>query len=107
MQTTTQRTPEHGVSDLGAHEQRTRGNVTQRPHDPAADPALIGELTQAGEAVDRAIGKMLAAGLGPVSVASALLGGALCLMSRTMGDEAVLQLLQNAAAGVRAGDLRQ
>ncbi len=76
-------------------------------HDQAADPGLMGELTQAGDGVDRAIHKMLEAGLGPVAVASALLGGALCLMSRTMGDEAVLQLLHNAAAGVRAGDLRQ
>jgi hypothetical protein len=42
----------------------------------------------------------------PVAIASALLGGSLCLMSKTMGDEAVLQLLQNAARGVRAGDLR-
>ncbi len=71
------------------------------------DGALMGELTQAGEAVDRAIGGMLERGVSPVAAASALLGGALCLMSRTMGDEAVLQLLQNAAAGVRAGDLRK
>ncbi len=64
------------------------------------------ELGQAGDAVDRAIGAMLGQGLSPVAIASALLGGSLCLMSRTMGDEAVLQLLHNAAAGVRAGDLR-
>jgi len=71
------------------------------------DDALMTELNQAGAGVDRAIGTMLNQGLGPVAVASALLGGALCLMSRTMGDEAVLQLLHNAAAGVRAGDLRK
>ena len=73
----------------------------------APDEALASELSQAGEAVDRAIGGMLARGLGPVAAASALLGGALCLMSRTMGDEAVLQMLHNAAAGVRAGELRR
>lgn len=72
-----------------------------------ADESLAAELSQAGEAVDRAIGGMLNRGLSPVAAASALLGGALCLMSKTMGDEAVLQLLHNAAAGVRAGDLRQ
>jgi hypothetical protein len=66
----------------------------------------MAELTQAGDAVDRAIGAMLGQGLSPVAIASALLGGSLCLMSKTMGDEAVLQLLHNAAAGVRAGDLR-
>ena len=71
------------------------------------DEPLMAELGQAGDGVDRAIHAMLERGLSPVSVASALLGGALCLMSRTMGDEAVLQLLHNAAAGVRAGDLRR
>jgi hypothetical protein len=70
------------------------------------DDALMNELNQAGSAVDMAIQKMLEKGLGPVAIASALLGGSLCLMSKTMGDEAVLQLLQNAAAGVRAGDLK-
>jgi hypothetical protein len=77
------------------------------PADPAADENLMSELSQAGAAVDRAIGAMLGQGLSPVAVASALLGGSLCLMAKTMGDEAVLQLLNNAAAGVRAGDLRQ
>jgi hypothetical protein len=77
------------------------------PGDPAADENLMSELSQAGSAVDRAIGAMLGQGLSPVAVASALLGGSLCLMAKTMGDEAVLQLLNNAAAGVRAGDLRQ
>jgi hypothetical protein len=71
------------------------------------DDSLMTELTQAGAAVDMAIQKMLEKGLSPVAVASALLGGSLCLMSKTMGDEAVLQLLNNAASGVRAGDLRE
>lgn len=71
------------------------------------DDRLMGELTRAGEAVDQAIHTMLRDGLGPVPVASALLGGALCLMSRSMGDEAVLQMLGNAAAGVRSGELRK
>jgi hypothetical protein len=72
-----------------------------------ADPnePLMAELTQAGAAVDMAIAQMLQRGLGPVSVASALLGGALCLMSKTLGDDAVLKLLRNAEAGVVAGDL--
>jgi hypothetical protein len=71
------------------------------------DDTLMTELNQAGSAVDMAIQKMLEKGLSPVAIASALLGGSLCLMSKTMGDEAVLQLLHNAAAGVRAGDLRE
>ena len=71
------------------------------------DDALMSELNQAGAAVDMAIHKMLEKGLGPVAISSALLGGSLCLMAKTMGEEAVLQLLQNAVAGVRAGDLRE
>ncbi len=83
------------------------GQMDLAPGRHGPDDALTAELGQAGEAVDRAIGGMLGRGLSPVAAASALLGGALCLMSKTMGDEAVLQLLHNAAAGVRAGDLRQ
>jgi hypothetical protein len=71
------------------------------------DDALMTELNKAGSAVDMAIQKMLEKGLSPVAIASALLGGSLCLMAKTMGDEAVLQLLHNAAAGVRNGDLRE
>jgi len=69
------------------------------------DEKMMAELNQAGQAVDRAIGQMLERGLGPVAIGSALLGGALCLMSKTMGEEGVIQLLRNAEAGVRAGDL--
>ena len=83
------------------------GQMDLAPGRHTPDDALTTELSQAGEAVDRAIGRMLSRGLSPVAAASALLGGALCLMSKTMGDEAVLQLLHNAAGGVRAGDLRQ
>ncbi len=83
------------------------GQLELAPNFHTPDEDLAAELSQAGEAVDRAIGGMLSRGLSPVAVASALLGGALCLMSKTMGDEAVLQLLHNAAAGVRAGDLRR
>jgi hypothetical protein len=68
---------------------------------------MLSELARAGSAVDRAIGTMLTQDMSPVAIASALLGGALCLMSRTMGDEAVLQMLHNAAQGIKAGDLRK
>jgi hypothetical protein len=71
-----------------------------------SEAELSAELSEAGEAVDRAIEKLLARGLSPMAVASALLGGSLGLLSRTMGDEAVMQVLHNAQAGVRAGELR-
>ena len=65
------------------------------------------ELSDAGAIVDHAIKHMLERELPPMAIASALLGGSLCLLARTMGDEAVLQVLHNAAAGVRAGDLQR
>jgi hypothetical protein len=73
----------------------------------AGDEKLLAELSQAGHAVDGAIQAMLASGLSPIAVASALLGGSLCLMSKSMGDEALLRMLENAAAGVRAGELKK
>jgi len=74
-------------------------------HGAMPDDTMMAELSEAGQAVDRAISKMLESGLSPVAVGSALLGGALCLMSKTLGEEGVIQLLRNAEAGVRAGDL--
>jgi hypothetical protein len=71
------------------------------------DDAMLSELTAAGQAVDKAIQQMLEFGLSPVAIASALLGGSLCLVSKTMGEEGVIQLLRNAEAGVRAGDLAE
>jgi hypothetical protein len=70
------------------------------------DENLMAELSQAGQSVDDAIQAMLASGLSAVAIASALLGGSLCLMSKSMGDEALLRMLENAAAGVRAGELK-
>jgi hypothetical protein len=46
------------------------------------DDTLMSELNNAGAAVDMAIQKMLEKGLSPVAIASALLGGSLCLMKR-------------------------
>jgi len=75
------------------------------PHASVPDETMMTELTEAGQAVDTAIRKMLEHGLSPVAVASALLGGSLCLISKTMGEEGAIQLLRNAEAGIRAGHL--
>ncbi len=73
-----------------------------------ADP--IGEtpqdLSHAGSVVDKAIEYMMQQRIGPLSAASALLGGAIGLLSQQMGEEAVIKVLQNAIASVRAGELR-
>jgi len=73
----------------------------------APEIEIAPELGEAGAIVDRAIEHMLSRDLPPMAIASALLGGSLCLLSRTMGDEAVLHILHNAAAGIRAGELRR
>ncbi len=68
--------------------------------DPPAD------LSHAGAIVDKAIEYMMGQQLDPVAVASALLGGSLGLLARTMEDAAIEQVLRNALDSVRSGELR-
>jgi hypothetical protein len=70
---------------------------------PGAPPQ---ELSHAGAVVDKAIEYMLGQDLPPVAIASALLGGALGMLARTMDDGSILRVLENAMASVRDGDLR-
>ncbi len=74
------------------------------PHDQGEMPA--GDLSHAGAVIDKAIEYMLGQKLDPLAVASALLGGSLGLMARSMGDDAILQVLTRATASVRSGELR-
>ena len=73
---------------------------------PAGDmpPADLGH---AGAVVDKAIEYMTGQNLGSLAIASALLGGALGLLARSVSDEAIAQILNNALASVRTGELRQ
>jgi len=79
--------------------------------DPDAGPQLgqdgsvPAELSHAGAVVDKAIEYMLGEELPPLAVASALLGGSLGLLARTMDQDAMVRLLENAMASVRAGEL--
>jgi hypothetical protein len=70
---------------------------------PEPPPA---ELSRAGAVVDKAIEYMVGQGVGELAIASALLGGSLALLSRGMADEAIVRILDNAIASVRAGELR-
>ncbi len=72
-----------------------------KPGDPPA------ELSHAGVIVDKAIEHMTGQNLGALAIASALLGGALGMLARSMGDEAIVQVLNNAIASVRSGELRR
>ena len=63
------------------------------------------DLSHAGSVIDKAIEYMMEQKIAPISIASALLGGALGLLARTMDDRTVAQVLRNALASVERGDL--
>jgi hypothetical protein len=71
---------------------------------PQQDPPA--ELTLAGSVVDKAIEYMVGQNVPPVAIASALLGGSLALLAKSLGDEAIIGILNNAIASVRSGELR-
>ena len=64
------------------------------------------ELSLAGSVVDKAIEYMMGQDVPPIAIASALLGGSIALLSRTLGDEAIVSILNNAIASVQSGELR-
>jgi hypothetical protein len=63
------------------------------------------DLSHAGSVVDKAIEYMVGQNIAPISVASALLGGALGLMARSMKDQAIANVLRSALASVESGEL--
>jgi hypothetical protein len=73
--------------------------------DPDAHPPA--DLSHAGAVIDKAIEYMVGQNIGSLAIASALLGGALGLLARTMSDEAIVRILDNAVDSVRAGELRR
>jgi hypothetical protein len=65
------------------------------------------DLSHAGSVVDKAIEYMIGQNIAPISVASALLGGALGLMARSMEDRAISNVLRSALASVESGELNE
>jgi hypothetical protein len=65
------------------------------------------DLSHAGSVVDKAIEYMMEQQIAPISIASALLGGALGLLAQTMDDAAVASVLRNALASVESGELEE
>ena len=63
-------------------------------------------LSHAGAVVDKAIEYMMGQNLSSLAIASALLGGSLALLARSMSDEAIIGILTNAIGSVRSGELR-
>jgi hypothetical protein len=74
------------------------------PADPNEPPPA--DLNHAGAVVDKAIEYMTGQNIGSLAIASALLGGAMSLLSRGMTDDAIIAILNNAIASVRSGELR-
>jgi hypothetical protein len=64
------------------------------------------DLGRAGAVVDKAIEYMAGQNIASLSIASALLGGAMALLARSVADEAIVQILNNAIDSVRSGELR-
>jgi len=79
-------------------------NAHDLDHDEEGSPA---NLSHAGAIVDKAIEYMTGQEIGPIAVASALLGGAMGVLARSMGDEAIVRVLENAIASVQSGELRR
>lgn len=69
------------------------------------DGSVPEELSHCGAVVDKAIEYMLGEDLPPIAISSALLGGALGLLARTMDQGTMLAMLENAIHSVRSGDL--
>jgi hypothetical protein len=63
-------------------------------------------LSHAGAVVDKAIEYMISQKIGQVEIASALLGGSLALLARSMPDDAIIGILTSAIGSVRSGELR-
>jgi hypothetical protein len=75
------------------------------PNDPNQPPS--GDLSHAGAVVDKAIEYMTGQNISSLAIASALLGGAMALLSRGMSDDAIIGILHNAIGSVRSGELRR
>jgi hypothetical protein len=65
------------------------------------------DLGRAGAVVDKAIEYMVGQNIDALSIASALMGGSLALLARSVADEAIVQILNNAIASVRSGELQR
>ena len=64
------------------------------------------ELSHAGSVVDKAIEFMVGQDISELAIASALLGGAMGLLTRVLPDEVVVQILQNAIESIENGEMR-
>jgi hypothetical protein len=65
------------------------------------------DLSLAGSIIDKAIEHMMGKNINSIAIASALLGGAMGMLTRALPDEVVVQILSNAIESVESGEMRQ
>ncbi len=73
-------------------------------NDDSGMDAAPADLSHAGAVVDKAIEFMTGQNISSIAVASALLGGALGMLTRSLDDESIVRILGNAIESVRAGE---
>jgi hypothetical protein len=93
-----------GESPPPQHACQDPANQDEDDQEGSGPPA---DLSHAGAVVDKAIEYMTGQNISALAIASALLGGALGMLSHSMGDEAIIRVLDNAIASVRAGELHR
>ncbi|GBR03803.1 hypothetical protein [Acetobacter oeni] len=79
----------------------------QAPVSGAGTEQVSEELTKCAMVVEHAIEHLLEENHAPLAVASALLGGSLGLLARTMDRDTILKILDSAVQSVRSGELQQ
>ncbi len=78
----------------------------EQPDDDDGDEDFeLENLGQAGAVIQHAISYLLEKKIDELAIASALLGGALSVLSHVLDAEAIERILTNAIASVRAGEL--
>ncbi len=75
------------------------------PSDIAGLAEASPDLRHAGAVVDQAVDYMTKPNIDPVAIASALLGGALGMLTMHLTPEAVLAVLDQARASVESGEM--
>ncbi len=66
-----------------------------------------GDLSFAGSVIDKAIEHMMGKNINSIAIASALLGGAMGMLTRALPDDVVIQILTNAIESVESGEMRR
>jgi hypothetical protein len=78
--------------------------MTKEPADLDGTPPQ--DLSYAGSVVDKAIEFMVGQNISSLAIASALLGGAMGMLARSLEEEAIVGILKNAITSVQNGELR-